>query len=137
MPNAIVIGADTVVTIEGEILGREDFRKTRDTRESSSDITKIKWQRTQVITGLTVINGTTKKVEQNINITKLRFRELSQSLIDRHVSTGEPLDKAGAYAIQGKSALLVESIEGCYYNVVGLPLNALNRLLEKFGLNLL
>jgi len=75
---------------------------------------------------------------QDTIVTKVKFRKLNYNLIERYLNCGENLlDKAGAYAIQGKGALLIESIKGDYFNVVGLPLNALNKLLEKFGVSLM
>ena len=91
----------------------------------------------QVITGLAITDGKTKRTFQDVVITKVKFRKLNNNLIKKYIATGEPLDKAGAYGIQGKGALLVESIKGDYFNVVGLPLNALNQLLEKFGISLI
>ena len=70
-------------------------------------------------------------------VTRVKFRKLNKKLIEKYIATGEPLDKAGAYGIQGKAALLVESIKGDYFNVVGLPLNTLNQLLEKFRISLI
>lgn len=130
--NGIIIAADTVVVLGGVILGKpETPGKARQMLHALSG------KEHQVVTGLAVVDARTKKMEQEVVTTRVKFRQLDDELISRYVATGEPLDKAGAYAIQGKGALLVESIEGCYYNVVGLPLGTVNRLLEGFGAGLL
>jgi septum formation protein len=90
-----------------------------------------------VITALTVLDAATGKAMTRLSRTKVRFRRLTTEEIASYVRTGEPLDKAGAYGIQGKGALLVSWIEGCYFNVVGLPLSILSEMLEEFGVRLL
>jgi septum formation protein len=89
-----------------------------------------------VITGFTVIDTATGRAVTRAVETKVYFRKLSRAEIAAYVSTGEPIDKAGAYAIQGLGALLVERIEGDYYNVIGLPLCALAGVLRRFGVTL-
>ncbi len=128
----IVIAADTMVVLGKKILG-----KPKNKKEAEKMLRNLSGKEHRVITGLAVVNAETKKIMQDVVITKVRFRKLSKNLIDKYIATGEPLDKAGAYGIQGKASLLVESIKGDYFNVVGLPLNALNQLLEKFGVGLI
>jgi len=127
-----MIAADTVVILNGKILG-----KPKNKKEAARMLRNLSGKEHKVITGVAVVNAKTKKLLQDVVITKVKFRRLDRDLIEKYVASGKPLDKAGAYGIQGKGALLVESIEGDYFNVVGLPLNALNQLLEKFGINLL
>jgi septum formation protein len=90
-----------------------------------------------VITGFTILDTARKKRVSRSIETKVFFRKLTHDEIDAYVRTGEPLDKAGAYAIQGLGALLVEKIEGDYYNVIGLPLSDVMESLKKFGVSVL
>lgn len=116
----IVIGADTVVAIDNTILG-----KPADESDARRMLKMLSGRTHSVFTGVTVLNGEdrdTFSVE-----TRVTFHELSQDDIDRYISTGEPMDKAGAYGIQGCGALLVKCINGDYFNVVGLPISELNR----------
>ncbi len=128
---AVVVAADTVVVLDGLIL-----EKPGTPERAREMLVALSGNEHQVVTGLAVVDADSGTVEQDVVTTRVRFRHLGEELIGRYVATGEPLDKAGAYAIQGRGALLVDSIEGCYYNVVGLPLSALSRLLEKFGMDL-
>jgi len=128
----IIIAADTVVVFQGKILG-----KPKNKREAQAMLKQLSGREHKVITGITVIDAGTKDIGQIAVVTRVKFRNLGKELINRYIATGEPLDKAGAYGIQGKGSLLVESIKGDYFNVVGLPLNPLNQLLEKFGVSLL
>jgi len=131
--NGIIIAADTDNVLKGEILG-----KPRNKKEAREMLRKTSGKIQQVITVITVMDAKTKKILQDTIVTKVKFRKLNYNLIERYLNCGENLlDKAGAYAIQGKGALLIESIKGDYFNVVGLPLNALNKLLEKFGVSLM
>lgn len=131
MDNAIVIGADTIVVVGGEILG-----KPSDTDDARRMLRIISGRTHQVYTGLCVIeirNGTTIE-KSGIESTDVTVRRLTDSMIERYLTTGEPMDKAGAYAIQGKGAVLIERIKGCYFNVVGLPIYLLSLLLEELGM---
>lgn len=119
----IVIGADTVVAIDGIILG-----KPQDTDDARRMLQMLSGKTHSVFTGVTVIkNGTPHAFFCETRVT---FFDLKEAEIERYIQTGEPLDKAGAYGIQGFGALLVERIEGDYFNVVGLPVSRLNRLLS-------
>jgi len=128
----IVIAADTMVVLGKKILG-----KPKNKKEARKMLQNLSGKEHRVITGLVVADAKTKKIMQDVVITKVKFWKLNKNLIEKYIITGEPLDKAGAYGIQGKGALLVESIKGDYFNVVGLPLNTLNQLLEKFGTSLI
>ncbi|MBE6719358.1 MAG: septum formation inhibitor Maf [Ruminococcaceae bacterium] len=120
--NATVIGADTVVAIDGKILGKpENADAARDMLKELSGKTH------SVFTGVTVIKD--GKTHSFYEETRVTFHTLTDKEIDDYILTGEPLDKAGAYGIQGFGSLLVEGICGDYFNVVGLPVSRLNRLL--------
>ena len=129
-PKAIVIGADTLVVVDEEILG-----KPTDEDDARRMLALLSGRAHHVYTGVAVVAFRPREFEATgYERTEVRFRELTSDLIDRYVATGEPIDKAGAYAIQGKGCALVEGINGCYFNVVGLPLYRLSRMLEKSGL---
>lgn len=123
---AIIIAADTVVVFAGKILG-----KPEDEKQARAMLGMLSGQTHEVFTGICVRRGENFYNAQEK--TKVTMRKLPEKEIAAYVATGEPLDKAGAYGIQGKGALLVERIEGCYFNVVGLPLVCLKGLLEKAG----
>jgi septum formation protein len=91
----------------------------------------------RVITGLAVMHAATGRELVRVSETRVWFRDLSAEEITAYAASGEPLDKAGAYGIQEKGALLVGRIEGCYFNVVGLPVSLLGEMLREFGINLL
>ena len=129
-PDALVIAADTIVVIDDLILGKP---KDRDDAFNMLKRLQGKWH--EVITGITVCMK--QKILSHDEHTRVKFRELSDSEIRAYVSTGECDDKAGAYAVQGYGSLLVERIEGDYFNVVGLPLCRLGMMLSVFGIRLL
>ena len=124
-----VIAADTVVFLDGVLL-----EKPRTADEACAMLRGLSGKTHVVCTGVAVaFGGETRSFVQQTRVT---FRSLSEELIARYVATGEPMDKAGAYGIQGRGALLVEGIEGDYFNVVGLPVSALYRLLLDMGVPL-
>jgi septum formation protein len=131
LSDATVIGADTIVAVSGRILGKPvDVEDAREMLRSLSGKTH------QVYTGVSVISvedGNATEV-QGVECTEVKFRELMDRIIERYIATREPMDKAGAYAIQGKGSVLIERIDGCFFNVVGLPVYMLSRLLESLGL---
>lgn len=129
-PDDLVIGADTVVELDGHILG-----KPADEAEARAMLGALSGRTHRVYTGVAVIAGSEERTE--CAVTAVRFRTLSEREIAAYVSTGEPMDKAGAYAAQGTAALFVEGIDGDYFNVVGLPLCTLGRMLEQFGVDLI
>ena len=130
MPAAVVIGADTVVTLAGRIFG-----KPADEMQAAAMLRLLAGKKHEVISGVAVVAG--EFVWTDYALTIVQMRELTDKEIASYVAAGESLDKAGAYGIQGKGALLIDSIAGCYYNVVGLPLVTLAKLLQKAGVSLL
>ncbi len=127
----IVIGADTVVVIEGEILGKPQSEK-----EAIEMLTRLSGKEHSVFTGLALLEVPDGRKSISFAETKVQFRSLERTEIEKYAATGEPLDKAGAYGIQGKGAILVEKIDGCYYNVVGLPVAKLINMLKEFGVSI-
>jgi septum formation protein len=128
----IVIAADTIVVIDDEILS-----KPADARDAERMLNRLSGNMHRVITGLAVMDASTGKALTRMSITRVWFRSLAQQEIIAYVATGEPLDKAGAYGIQERGALLVDRIDGCYFNVVGLPLSLLCELLRAFGVQVI
>ena len=130
-PEALVIGADTLVALDPHVLG-----KPRDEEEARSMLALLSGCAHEVLTGLALaVRG--EPVCGDVVATEVRFRSLSHAEIDAYVATGEPMDKAGAYAIQGRGAILIEGIRGDYPNVVGLPLTRLAILLRGVGVTIL
>jgi len=129
---AIVIAADTIGVFQGKILGKPH------TEAEAKKMLKILSGRSHlVITGFTIIDDESGKTISKSVATKVYFRKLTPKEIDAYIKTGEPLDKAGAYAIQGLGSIIVEKIEGDYFNVIGLPLSALAESLKEFGVKVL
>lgn len=128
---ALVIGSDTIVYLD-EIMG-----KPSDRQEAASMLRRLSGKQHLVLSGISVINTATGEQLTGHEVTRVRMKELSDDEIYAYIDTGEPMDKAGAYAIQGVGSLFVEGIEGDYFNVVGLPLFRLGRMLEQFGLKLI
>jgi len=129
-PGDVVIGADTVVVLDGAVLG-----KPKDAADAVRMLKALSGRAHTVFTGITVIRG--DRVLSHAERTQVHFRPLSDDEIGRYVATGEPLDKAGAYGAQGYASLFVEKLEGDFFNVMGLPLCALGKLLQQMGVNLL
>ncbi len=130
--NAIIIAADTFVIIRGQILGKphteEEARRMLALLDGATHL---------VITGFTILDTDTgKRISRSVE-TKVTFKKLTEKEIDAYVKTKEPLDKAGAYAIQGLGSILVKRIEGDYFNVIGLPLCPLVECLAEFGIQVL
>ena len=120
----LVIAADTIVVCEGKVLG-----KPADTAEAVRMLQSLSGRNHQVMTGCTVLYG--NRAETFTEVTDLHFRSLSQKEIERYVASGEPMDKAGAYGIQGGAALFCDAMAGDYYNVMGLPVCRLGQVLRK------
>lgn len=129
-PGPLVIAADTVVAKGDRILG-----KPHSETEAAEMLRLLSGAEHQVYTGFTVRQG--ERVETQGLMTAVTFRELSQGEIAAYIATGEPMDKAGAYGIQGKGALFVSAIRGDYFNVMGLPIYRLGLVLKKFGVDCL
>lgn len=128
-PNQAVLGADTVVTLDGHTYGKPNSRE-----DAVKMLKEFSGKTHQVLTGIAwVYNG---HLFTDVVTTEVEFAQMADTEIERYVSTGEPLDKAGAYAIQGAAAEFIVGIKGSYSNVVGLPLNATVRLARKAGVNL-
>lgn len=129
-PGDLVIAADTVVAIDGRVLG-----KPHDREEACAMLSALSGREHTVYTGVTVCRDDRMLTQHEA--TRVRFRPLSPREIQAYVDSGEPMDKAGAYGVQELGALLVEGIRGDYFNVVGLPLCRLGQMLSQFGVELL
>lgn len=129
--NAVVIAADTVVLIGDKIMGKPHNRT-----EAKKMLRTLSGKSHTVITGFTIIDTVRRQMLSKSVETKVYIRKLNVKEIDAYVKSGEPLDKAGAYAIQGMGSLIVEKIEGDYFNVVGLPLASLAESLKEFGIDI-
>ncbi len=127
----VVIGADTVVVLDGRILG-----KPRDGEEAKAMLRDLRGREHQVFTGVAVIfreEGEEARTENYSVRTRVFVHAMTEEEIEAYVETGEPLDKAGAYGIQGRFAAYIDRIEGDYYNVVGLPVSRLYQTLKEAG----
>ena len=129
LPAGLVIGADTIVVLGQEVLGKPDSREM-----AVQMLSRLSGQQHQVLTGVALVDSQSGQAISEVESTLVQFRTLTLEEITAYVNTGEPLDKAGAYGIQEKGAILVERIEGCYFNVVGLPLARLVRMLKQMGI---
>lgn len=124
----LVIGADTVVTCQGRLFG-----KPQNHEEALAFLLALAGRTHQVITGIALVDAETKRAEVETEVTDVTMRPFDAREAASYVATGEPMDKAGAYGIQGRGALLVAMVQGDYFNVVGLPLTRLATLLGRFG----
>jgi len=124
----VVLGADTVVVIDGVALG-----KPRDDEDARTMLGRLRGRAHDVITGVALVDAATGRAETTAVTTRVTMADVRHDAIEAYISSGEPLDKAGAYAIQGRGAALVAGFTGSYSNVVGLPLGATARLLGRFG----
>lgn len=130
LPDSIVLGADTIVVLDGRVLG-----KPANEAEARSMLSELSGRVHTVVTGVAICRGSCRIVGHEQTL--ITFRTLTPAAIERYVATQEPMDKAGAYGIQGYGALLVSRIEGCYFNVVGLPLVRVAAMLREFDVELL
>jgi len=128
-PTAVVLGADSVVVLKPHILG-----KPRDPDDARQMLSRLSGREHTVMTAVAVLHYARHVVCLDVVQTLVRFRPLSPATIEHYIATGEPMDKAGAYAIQGAAAAFVESWQGCYTNVVGLPLRRTAAFLQALGL---
>ena len=126
---AIIITADTMVFLDGLRLG-----KPADEADAAAMLRSLSDRTHTVCTGVTVLRG--DHAETEAETTAVTFRHLTDEEIAAYIASGDPMDKAGSYGIQGKPALFVSGIEGCYFNVMGLPLHRLGQMLKKFGIDL-
>lgn len=129
-PEEIVITADTMVFLDDKKLG-----KPADEQEALSMLTALQGRHHTVCTGVTVRQG--ERILTAAETTDVYFRAATESELRAYIATGEPMDKAGAYGVQGKGGLLVQRIDGDFFNVMGLPLVLLHRMLREFGVDLL
>ncbi|MCW4035758.1 MAG: Maf family protein [Candidatus Bathyarchaeota archaeon] len=132
LEEGVVVGADTVVVKDGRILG-----KPRSPSEAEEMLKALRGTVHRVLTGISVVDVGSGMRESVVVETRIHMLPLSDDEVDRYVATGEPLGKAGGYAIQGLGALLVDEVHGCFYNVVGLPLSRLNSVLRSFGVRMM
>ena len=123
-PGDVVIAADTIVVCEGEVLG-----KPKDEADAFRILSLLSGRHHEVMTGMTVLKG--DQIVTHTEVTKIRFRRLHPEEIRAYIATGEPMDKAGAYGIQGGAALFCTHMVGDYYNVMGLPVCALGQTLKR------
>ena len=128
----VLVAADTAVAIDGEVLG-----KPKDVRAARAMLARLAGRTHTVHTGFAVIDRRTQRRESGVESARVTFLPASDDEIARYVATGEPLDKAGAYGIQGRGALFVASIAGDFYTVMGLPLARLGRAFASLGYELL
>ncbi|AGX41623.1 Maf-like protein [Clostridium saccharobutylicum] len=124
--DAIIISADTIVTLEDKLLG-----KPKDEEDAFKMIKSLQGRSHFVYSGIVVINTAKNIIKQESLKTEVTFSQISDKEIIEYIKTGEPLDKAGAYGIQGLGGVFVKEIRGCYYNVVGLSLNKLKSMLDE------
>ena len=129
-PDALILAADTIVALEGSIMGKPHSRQ-----EAVEMLSRLSGKTHEVYTGFTLRRG--DKTLTQTERTAVTFRELTQEEIAAYVDTGEPMDKAGAYGIQGLGSVLVRSIHGDYFNVMGLPVCRLGLALKEFGVQTL
>ncbi|MCD2346214.1 Maf-like protein [Clostridium guangxiense] len=127
----LIIGCDTVVEIQNNILG-----KPKNISEAEIMLETLSGNIHRVYSGITLFNASKNIFKVDYACTEVVFSKLSADEIKKYVDSGESLDKAGAYGIQGKAAIFVEEIRGCYYNIVGLPLNKLYKMFLEMGVNL-
>ena len=125
--DGVVLAADTLVAVDGEALG-----KPGDEAEARAMLMRLSGREHEVFTGVCLMDAATGRIEVHVERTGVVFRVLDIGEIDRYVATGEPMDKAGAYGIQGGAAAFVESYSGSYENVMGLPVNSVGLMLKKF-----
>jgi septum formation protein len=123
----VVLGADTIVVLDTQLLG-----KPTSTREAARMLEQLSGKAHEVITGVALVRPARGLCSVAHEVTRVYFRHLTPDEIQAYVDSGEPLDKAGAYAVQGRAARFVTRIEGCYFNVVGLPVALVDRLLRNW-----
>lgn len=127
----IIIGSDTFICLGKEVLG-----KPHTPEKAKEMLQKLSGKTHEILTGLTIINTETKQEIKECEITKITFKKLTQEEIEEYIQTGEPLDKAGAYAIQGKARKFILKIQGSRTSAIGLPLERLSKHLNKMGVKI-
>jgi len=129
--NSFIIGADTIVYFKGDIL-----IKPADYNQAYDYLKRLSGNTHTVYTGLAVLDSLCGRMETGYSQTEVKFRELDERYINQYIEKIHPYDKAGGYAIQGFGALIVERIDGCYFNVMGLPVVELDKVFMRFGFSL-
>ncbi len=129
VPIGVVLGADTIVVLGGTVLG-----KPRDADDARRMLRALSGKLHEVITGVALVEAPGRRQTSAAVVTRVQMDQYGDEEIETYLSTGEPYDKAGAYAIQGAGSRLVARVEGCYTNVVGLPLTTTRRLLAEWGI---
>ena len=127
--HGVIVGSDTIVVRDGTVLG-----KPADQREAASMLRSLQGRSHEVYTGVACVDSRTGACKVDYRRTVVTMRALREEEVEAYAASGEGLDKAGAYAIQGLGATIVTGIEGCYFNVVGLPLSLLTEMLASFGI---
>ncbi len=130
--DAVIIGADTIVVLKDKILG-----KPKDKKDAKHTLKMLSGTTHSIITAFTLIDTKTGRTITRSVASRVTMRKISDKQIDNYIKTGEPMDKAGSYAVQGYGSLLIERIEGNYFGIVGLPLNILRNELYKMGIKIL
>ncbi|WP_219837975.1 nucleoside triphosphate pyrophosphatase [Paenibacillus sp. R14(2021)] len=129
---SLIIGADTIVVLDGEVLG-----KPKDRRDAIRMLTLLQGKAHEVYTGIACVDPSAGRELASHRMTKVVMKPLTAAMIERYVDSGEPMDKAGSYGIQGRGAVLVDRIDGCYFNVVGLSLTLFSDMLAEFGIEVI
>ena len=128
-PAAVILGADTIVVQDGQVLG-----KPQDAADAIGMLERLQGRSHDVYSGIALVDTSGRELAKHA-VTRVYMRSLDPARIERYVASGEPLDKAGAYGIQGAAAAFVERIDGCYFNVVGLPVSLAADMLQQFGMD--
>ncbi len=126
---AVILGADTIVVQDGQVLG-----KPQDAADAIGMLERLQGRSHDVYSGIALVDTNGRELARHA-VTRVYMRSLDPARIERYVASGEPLDKAGAYGIQGAAAAFVERIDGCYFNVVGLPVSLAADMLQQFGMD--
>jgi len=126
----VVVGSDTVVVLDGKIMG-----KPADREDARNMLRRLSGRTHEVYTGVTCIRESDGRALTKHRMTRVTFRPLSDSLIERYIATGEPMDKAGAYGVQGIGAVLIENLEGDFFSVMGLPVGLLFGMLAELEIH--
>ena len=125
-PDEVVLGADTIVVLDHHV-----FEKPRDASDARRMLEILSGREHEVITGICLRSSSGNVADRSVTL--VRFAPLDRAEIDDYIATGEPMDKAGAYAIQGRASKFVERVTGCYFNVMGLPIALVYRHLKAFA----
>jgi septum formation protein len=131
-PDRLIVAADTIVVMDGKILEKPNNRE-----EAKDMLRTLEGRMHRVVSAIALLEENGNYMDIRTEETIVSMKKLSEEEIEAYVATGEPMDKAGAYAAQGVGAVIIEKVDGCFYNVVGLPLSLLHTMLKKAGVNTL